>query len=632
MRPFIKPKLIGYSVRACSGHDGAGGVGPASGSDLFSDLRPTRRRSLHRAAADAISGDAALLHRVAAASSVDEHLAEALEVAAMGGVPGRPAGPGPAQLMEWASDLSADHAGRERRLLMAAVYRVCAGSAGAADLWVRVEACAPSALRSYALAGRALLADDRLDAEFHLARGRMHADGQRDAVAIACGMESELCAAAAMGRQTVASATAGLAAVRDDRVVERWLTRLLAAGRCYTAGPLAAVDALLGIGPAAGQIPPRGEPQDCAAMLTAGCYRVLSGQPLEALGDLLPLVTAADQVLAPELACRASQWLALAYHLLGVWRHADDYAAMAIDAAVRPDVCGKGAPHALAAQLAAHRGDWDAANEHMRNARYRGASQCPDDAVLYDIAELTIAQARGVLLADHPALARLAQARDAATKYRVLWLPLRAEALVESGSEAQAAAMLADLTTLAEQVPYLRLAWCRLSGRLAERRRDPIAARRHYEDAASLPQECLAMPFQLGLLEHCHGRLLCGLGATAEGTVMLDRAGTRLIEAGAISFGRRCAADLAARRHAVDGATAPSVLTERERVVARLVTAGLTNQEVATRLYVSVKTVEYHLAQIYGKLGIRSRRQLARYGHVSAALARPRPRSAEPQC
>ncbi len=47
--------------------------------------------------------------------------------------------------------------------------------------------------------------------------------------------------------------------------------------------------------------------------------------------------------------------------------------------------------------------------------------------------------------------------------------------------------------------------------------------------------------------------------------------------------------------------------------MARLVAAGLTNQQVAERLYVSVKTIEYYLAQIYGKLGITSRRQLARF-------------------
>jgi DNA-binding NarL/FixJ family response regulator len=45
--------------------------------------------------------------------------------------------------------------------------------------------------------------------------------------------------------------------------------------------------------------------------------------------------------------------------------------------------------------------------------------------------------------------------------------------------------------------------------------------------------------------------------------------------------------------------------------VARLVATGLTNKEVANELYVSVKTVEYHLRNSYIKLGISSRRALA---------------------
>ena len=44
--------------------------------------------------------------------------------------------------------------------------------------------------------------------------------------------------------------------------------------------------------------------------------------------------------------------------------------------------------------------------------------------------------------------------------------------------------------------------------------------------------------------------------------------------------------------------------------VARLVSTGRTNRQVADELVVSIKTVEYHLANVYGKLGIRSRHEL----------------------
>ena len=51
-------------------------------------------------------------------------------------------------------------------------------------------------------------------------------------------------------------------------------------------------------------------------------------------------------------------------------------------------------------------------------------------------------------------------------------------------------------------------------------------------------------------------------------------------------------------------------LTGREHDVATLVAKGLTNREAAAELYVSEKAVEYHLGNVFAKLGVRSRRQL----------------------
>lgn len=48
-------------------------------------------------------------------------------------------------------------------------------------------------------------------------------------------------------------------------------------------------------------------------------------------------------------------------------------------------------------------------------------------------------------------------------------------------------------------------------------------------------------------------------------------------------------------------------LTDREREVLRLLAQGLSNKEIAQKLYLSVRTVEGHLANIYGKLHFRSR-------------------------
>ncbi len=57
---------------------------------------------------------------------------------------------------------------------------------------------------------------------------------------------------------------------------------------------------------------------------------------------------------------------------------------------------------------------------------------------------------------------------------------------------------------------------------------------------------------------------------------------------------------------------ASSRLTPHELQVALLVTQGLTNREAAAALFLSPKTIEYHLGQIYRKLDVRGRAQLAR--------------------
>ncbi|HEV2771057.1 MAG TPA: LuxR C-terminal-related transcriptional regulator [Solirubrobacteraceae bacterium] len=65
-------------------------------------------------------------------------------------------------------------------------------------------------------------------------------------------------------------------------------------------------------------------------------------------------------------------------------------------------------------------------------------------------------------------------------------------------------------------------------------------------------------------------------------------------------------------------------LTPREREVANLVAAGLTDREIATRLVISVRTAEAHVAHILAKLGLRTRTEVAAMWAVGEVPASPR--------
>ncbi|TDC94627.1 LuxR family transcriptional regulator [Actinomadura sp. 7K507] len=109
-----------------------------------------------------------------------------------------------------------------------------------------------------------------------------------------------------------------------------------------------------------------------------------------------------------------------------------------------------------------------------------------------------------------------------------------------------------------------------------------------------------------------YGEALRREGRRREAREQLRTAHDLLSDIGAEAFAARAARELrAAGEHPRKRAAQPTdALTPQELHIARLVATGATSREVAAQLFLSPRTIEAHLRNIFGKLGITSRRQL----------------------
>jgi DNA-binding NarL/FixJ family response regulator len=93
---------------------------------------------------------------------------------------------------------------------------------------------------------------------------------------------------------------------------------------------------------------------------------------------------------------------------------------------------------------------------------------------------------------------------------------------------------------------------------------------------------------------------------------LLDRAHESLSQMGAAAFAERARRELLATGEPVRRITAErrDALTPQEVQVARLARDGHANPEIGAQLFISPRTVEYHLHKVFTKLGVSSRREL----------------------
>jgi DNA-binding CsgD family transcriptional regulator len=183
-----------------------------------------------------------------------------------------------------------------------------------------------------------------------------------------------------------------------------------------------------------------------------------------------------------------------------------------------------------------------------------------------------------------------------------------AEAAVHSGQRADVRVLLEELERLAAQTgfPYLQAGLACARPLLA----DDDEAETLFQDGLTL--DLANWPFLRARLLLAYGAWLRRRRRVAESRLPLRAAREAFDALGAIPWGERARQELRAsgvtsRRRVPE---TRDQLTPQELQIAGLAAEGLSNREIGQQLYISHRTVAYHLRRIFPKLGITSRTQL----------------------
>jgi DNA-binding CsgD family transcriptional regulator len=193
--------------------------------------------------------------------------------------------------------------------------------------------------------------------------------------------------------------------------------------------------------------------------------------------------------------------------------------------------------------------------------------------------------------------------------------PELVEADLQTGDAARAAADFAPLDTFAQ--PGAPLWALGFAARCRALLADGETAEHEFETAVQLMSDA-KRPFEKARAQLLYGQFLRRQRRRADARTQLRAAVQGFERMGAEPWAERARGELRATGETArkrDPSTAVQ-LTPQEMQIARLVGEGCSNKDVATQLFLSPRTVEYHLAKIFTKLGIASRADLIRQAPV----------------